>query len=99
MEKEGFVRCVERVDKSIGVRAVSTDRHPQIRKLMATDQRFIHIIHQVDPWHLAKNLSKKLCKLGKKKSKFNIHLLNFMSFDILSKKSHYNVTFRLQQSS
>lgn len=67
MEKEGFVRCVDRLNKNIGVRAVSTDRHIQIKKLMETDDRFKHLIHQFDPWHLAKNISKKLVKLAKKK--------------------------------
>ena len=67
MEKEGFVRAVTRLDDLVGLRAVSTDRHIQIRKLMATDERFMHIIHQFDPWHLAKNISKNLVKLAKKK--------------------------------
>ena len=67
MEKEGFIRTVCRLDKMVGVRAVSTDRHVQIRKLMQTDERFTHIKHQFDPWHLAKNVSKQLHKLAKKK--------------------------------
>ena len=70
MEKEGYIRAVVRLDNKIGVRAVSTDRHPQIRTLMATDERFIHIIHQHDPWHLAKNISKALCKCAKKKGRY-----------------------------
>ena len=67
MEKEGFIRCVKRLNEDVGVRAVSTDRHIQIKKLMATDEDFMGIIHQIDPWHLAKNVSKKLVELAKKK--------------------------------
>ena len=75
MEKEGFMRCVSRLDESVGLRAVSTDRHIQIKKLMATDERFNHIIHQFDPWHLAKNISKKLCKLAKQKGKMVFYFI------------------------
>ena len=68
MEKYGFVSVVKRLESDIGVRAVSTDRqHAQIRKLMEIDNDFAHIIHQFEPWHLAKNISKKLTKLAKKK--------------------------------
>ena len=69
MEKEGFIRTVQRINNNFGcdIRLVSTDRHVQIKKLMATDERFTHIIHQFDPWHLAKNISKKLTKLAQKK--------------------------------
>ena len=41
MEKEGFIRTVTSLDDKVGLRAVSTDRHTQIRKLMATEERFI----------------------------------------------------------
>ena len=37
MEKYGFVSVVKRLESDIGVRAVSTDRHAQIRKLMEID--------------------------------------------------------------
>ena len=74
MEKEGFVRTLKRVDDELGVRAVSTDRHIQIKKLMSSDERFKHIIHQFDPWHMAKNISKKLAKLAKKKCKLDNRL-------------------------
>lgn len=67
MEKEGFIRTVTRLDSELSLNAISTDRHTQIRKLMATDSRFEHLVHQFDPWHIAKGISKKLVKLAKKK--------------------------------
>ena len=83
MEKEGFIRTVTRLDDKVGLRAVSTDRHIQIRKLMATNERFMHIINQFDPWHLAKNISKNLVKLAKNKGLmlcFIRHLLRIRYF-------------------
>lgn len=67
MEKEGFIRVVENLKDQINVRVVSTVRHIQIKKLMATDPRFSNIIHQFDPWHVAKNISKQLIKASKTK--------------------------------
>ena len=69
MEKEGFVRVMENLQKQITVRAVSTDRHIQIKKLMESDIRFANIVHQFDPWHVAKNISKQLVKASKYKGK------------------------------
>lgn len=69
MEKEGLVRVVDSMENNLNlnIRLISTDRHIQIRKMMASNPRYAHIIHQFDPWHLAKNISKKLTKLAKKK--------------------------------
>lgn len=69
MEKEGFTRVVDNLQRTIDIRAVSTDRHVQIKKLMETDPRFASIIHQFDPWHVAKNISKQLVKASKNKGK------------------------------
>ena len=62
MEKLGFMRTFKLIDEKIGVRAVSTDRHSQIKKLMKTNKEYNHIIHQFDPLHSTKNISKKLTK-------------------------------------
>ena len=70
MEKEGFIRTVTRLDKELPLHAISTDRHTQIKKLMAKDPRFRRLIHQFDPWHIAKGISKKLAKIAKKKGMF-----------------------------
>ena len=71
MEKEAFIRCLNNIQDKHGlnIRIVATDRHPSIRKVMKTDPRFKHIIHQFDPWHIAKGFVKKLTKASKTKSK------------------------------
>ena len=68
MEKEGFIRCVDTISKHHDVRMISTDRHNQIKKLMRSD-KYKDIIHQFDPWHVAKSILKKLIKASKKKGK------------------------------
>lgn len=72
MEKEGFIRCIENIKDGLDVdiHAISTDRHNQIKKLMRVDERFNNIIHQFDPWHIAKGMSKKLSKASKKKGTY-----------------------------
>ena len=69
MEKEGFIRTVYNIRENfaVDVRLISTDRHVQIRKMMASNPEYSNIIHQFDPWHIAKNISKKLTKASKKK--------------------------------
>ena len=70
MEKEGFVRILNRLKKEgVKVDIVSTDKHTQIRKLMRVDPNFNHIKHQIDPWHNIKNISKKINKASKIKSR------------------------------
>ena len=70
MEKEGFIRVILRLATMLSLFVISTDRNTQIKKLMRVDQRFAEFIHQFDPWHMAKNLSKKLVKAAKKKGIF-----------------------------
>lgn len=67
MELEGFKRVITRIEEqhSISVKGVSTDRHLQIKKYMREKQP--DKIHQLDPWHLIKNVSKKINKAAKKK--------------------------------
>lgn len=69
MEKEAYIRCIlDIVDAmELKVRVISTDRHGQIKKLMRTDQRFKHIKHQFDPWHVGKGILKKLLRASKTK--------------------------------
>ena len=70
MEK-GFIRCLNNIQDKNGleIRVVATDRHPTIRKVMKTDPRFTHIMHQFDPWHISKGFVKKLTKASKNKGK------------------------------
>lgn len=66
MELEGFVRCVDDLEKRVDIQMISTDRHVQIKKRMRSEQ-YCHIDHQFDPWHIAKGISKKLTPASKKK--------------------------------
>jgi len=60
MEKEGYVRILSRlIDEGVEIETISTDRHSQIRALMKNDERFNHINHSIDPWHVIKGLVKK----------------------------------------
>ena len=66
MEKEGLVRLLTRLRReNIKIKALSTDRHNQIRKLMKVS--YPYVTHQIDPWHCIKGLKKKLNALAKKK--------------------------------
>lgn len=59
MEKEGFKRCIEHLEKrGINVKEVVTDAHTQISKLMRENHPDIK--HSHDIWHGAKGLGKKL---------------------------------------
>ena len=70
MEKEGFVRLLSKLQREgVKIDIVSTDRHTQIRKLMRVEPQFNTIVHQNDPWHMVKGVSKKINKVGKKKSR------------------------------
>ena len=68
MEKEGFIHCVNDIqdDLFLPIRLISTDRHPSIKKLMRVDDRYNHIIHQFDPWHIGKSIIKKLLQASRK---------------------------------
>ena len=68
MEKEGFIRCVDDLlNLDVPIKAISTDRHPSIKKLMRTKDEYKEIVHQFDPWHVAKNILKKVMAASKKK--------------------------------
>ena len=68
MEKVGFIRLMDRIlDEDVNIEEVSTDRHPQIRKLMRVDPKYNTIKHSVDPWHLIKGMKKKLNAKAKTK--------------------------------
>ena len=73
MEKEGFVRLMDKIkSEGVSIDEVSTDRHGQIRKLMRTSVKYKNIKHSIDPWQLIKSLKKKLvavCCRAKAKKK------------------------------
>ena len=68
MEKEAFIRCINNIHHSqnLPIKMLSTDRNLSIKKLKI-DERFKHIKHQFDPWHVAKGYWKKKCNLRQPK--------------------------------
>ncbi|KAK0143836.1 Mannosyl-oligosaccharide 1,2-alpha-mannosidase IA [Merluccius polli] len=59
MEPMGFRKGLEKLlDEGLAIEVITTDRHPSIRKLMR--EEYTNIIHQFDPWHVAKGMKKKL---------------------------------------
>ena len=81
MEKETFIRCINNIlhSQNLPIKKLSTDRHVSIKKLMKADERFKHIEHQFDPWHVAKGILKKIMSSTAKKAR-NIyqHFITFM---------------------
>lgn len=67
MEKLGFQRCLDRALRSgIPVEVVVTDRLTGIKALMRNEYKVHGIEHQVDVWHLCKNIKSKLAKPRKR---------------------------------
>uniref|UniRef100_A0A8C6S7B3 Transposase n=1 Tax=Neogobius melanostomus TaxID=47308 RepID=A0A8C6S7B3_9GOBI len=59
MEPLCFKKALEEIlNEGIDVKVVTTDQHPSIRKIMR--EEYPNIIHQFDPWHVAKGFKKKL---------------------------------------
>lgn len=65
MEKEGFVHCLDKLENSLDINMITTDRHTSIASAMSKD--YSHIKHQFDVWHLSKSVVKKLNKKAKLK--------------------------------
>ena len=67
MEKEGLIRGLEKLEQaSIEVKALVTDRHPQIQKYMR--EKKPEVKHYYDVWHVAKGVSRKLEALAKERN-------------------------------
>ena len=61
--------------------------------LLEITKRFKHIIHQFDPWHIAKNINKKLIKAAKKKANNALgpwipHVINHLYWSIQTCKKN-----------
>uniref|UniRef100_T1JEN1 Transposase IS204/IS1001/IS1096/IS1165 DDE domain-containing protein n=1 Tax=Strigamia maritima TaxID=126957 RepID=T1JEN1_STRMM len=66
MEKEGLLRILDFLgDEEINVKALVTDRHISIRKMLRED--YPEIKHFLDIWHISKSLSKKIDAIAKQK--------------------------------
>ena len=61
MEKEAFIRSINNIhySQNLPIKILSTERHVSRKKLMKTDEKFKHIEHQFDPWHVANRILKK----------------------------------------
>lgn len=66
MEKQGFIDTLSRIESNCEVIGISTDRHLQIKKYMREEHP--QKIHQIDPWHLSKSITKKITAASKKKN-------------------------------
>ena len=78
MEKEGFSRCIERLEgKGVKISRVATDRHVSISSSMSKD--YPHINHQYDVWHLSKWVVKKLTQNAKQKGCEELGTVHFQS--------------------
>ena len=61
MEKRGFKLCLDRaLNSGIPVGVVGTGRHTDIKALMRSEYKDLGVEHQVDVWHLTKNIKSKL---------------------------------------
>uniref|UniRef100_A0AAV2K1T2 Transposase n=1 Tax=Knipowitschia caucasica TaxID=637954 RepID=A0AAV2K1T2_KNICA len=66
MEPLCFKKALDEIlNEGIDVKVVTTDRHPSIRKIMR--EEYPNIIHQFDPWHVAKGFKKKLKAASKRR--------------------------------
>uniref|UniRef100_A0A803JQR1 THAP-type domain-containing protein n=1 Tax=Xenopus tropicalis TaxID=8364 RepID=A0A803JQR1_XENTR len=66
MENVAFQRCLDRIiQEGIDVCVVATDKHPSIKKTLESDKYTIN--HQLDIWHYAKNIRKKIIAASKRK--------------------------------
>ncbi|KAL0964117.1 hypothetical protein UPYG_G00319080 [Umbra pygmaea] len=68
MEKEGFIRTMDKLTSEIKLVEICTDAHAQIGALMNPDKgkyKALGIHHSLDMWHGAKNLSKKIAAAAK----------------------------------
>ena len=76
MGKEAFTSCILDILNvmDLPIRVVSTDRLVSIKKLMKTNERFRHILHQFDSWHVAKSVLKKIRKASQKKGYNFFHI-------------------------
>lgn len=66
MEKAGFVKGLDDLRRAdLKIAAITTDRHPSIRKHLRDHEPEVE--HELDSWHVAKGLQKKLDAASKRK--------------------------------
>ncbi|XP_064470777.1 uncharacterized protein LOC135385407 [Ornithodoros turicata] len=65
MEKQGLIQGLKAIrDKGVIIKSLTTDRHPAIKKHMATQEPSIQ--HYFDVWYISKGIKKKLAAASKK---------------------------------
>ncbi|XP_071819789.1 uncharacterized protein [Apostichopus japonicus] len=74
MERVGFERGLDFLMKEFKICEVVTDAHVQIKALLKNCPKYDGISHQVDVWHGAKNLVKKLSNVANAKENTDLHL-------------------------
>ena len=68
MEKRGFKLCLNcALNCGILVAVVGTERHTDIKALMRSEYKDFGVEHQVDVWHLTKNIKFTLATKSKNK--------------------------------
>ncbi|CAM4571542.1 unnamed protein product [Leuciscus chuanchicus] len=78
MEKEGFIRTVDKLSREKKLVEICTDAHIQIGALMNPDKgryKDLGIHHSLDMWHGAKNLAKKFAAAKVKGQSILLHWL------------------------
>ena len=60
MEKLGCKRALNKLKKDLNVAELVTDANSQIIKMIAEDEDFKFILHQLDMWHKSIKLDGKL---------------------------------------
>ena len=81
MEKEAFTRCINNIHHSqnLPIKILSTDRYVSVKKLIKTDEKFKHIEHRFDQWHVAKGILKMIMQsAAKKRFALSISILSLL---------------------
>ncbi|ELU14242.1 hypothetical protein CAPTEDRAFT_191711 [Capitella teleta] len=66
METEGLKRCIASIEaENISIGTITTDQHMTVQKIMRTE--YPKIDHQLDLWHVSKNLTKKMTAKAKQR--------------------------------
>ncbi|KAH9373108.1 hypothetical protein HPB48_001078 [Haemaphysalis longicornis] len=97
MEKAGFVKGLDDLRRAdLEIAAITTDRHPSIRKHLRGHEPEVE--HELDSWHVAKGLQKKLDAASKRKECSSLrgwirNICNHLNFCVAL--SEGDVTMRL----
>lgn len=74
MEKLAFEKGLDFLMKEIKVTQIVTDGHTQIKALLKNCSMYDDVSHQIDIWHGAKNVVKKIAKVANTKENSDLRL-------------------------